>query len=155
MIADTSVVFGDLDLSDDDHVACKGLLDRLSAPAVVVAPAIVEICQLIIGRELGPAREAAFLREVDNDYQIENPTDGDILRAADLVAQYSDQDGGEGIGYVDAVTVAIAERLNERTIATLDQHFTIVRPQHVDRFEVLPGPVSGRRRGRKDRRRRQ
>jgi predicted nucleic acid-binding protein len=40
---------------------------------------------------------------------------------------------------VDASVVAVAERLGIGTVATLDRrHFTVVRPRHVDMFELLP-----------------
>lgn len=147
MIADTSVVFADVDAEDPDHEQCATLLNRYRGTPVLVAAALVEVCQLILSRAGGPALEAAFLRAAHTDYRIEHPTAGDLGRAAELVEQYQDQDGGEGIGYVDAITVAIAERLGETTIATLDEHFTIIRPNHVPHFEVVPGRVrKGRRR---------
>jgi hypothetical protein len=35
--------------------------------------------------------------------------------------------------------IAIAERLGATTIATLDvRHFTVVRPRHVDAFQLVP-----------------
>jgi predicted nucleic acid-binding protein len=43
------------------------------------------------------------------------------------------------LGTVDASIIALAERLRERQIATLDhRHFGVVRPWHVQRFELLP-----------------
>ena len=40
---------------------------------------------------------------------------------------------------VDASVVAIAERLEQDTIATLDRrHFSVVRPLHVDAFTLVP-----------------
>lgn len=39
-------------------------------------------------------------------------------------------------------TIAVAERLNQTIIATLDERgFRIVRPAHTDAFELLPGPT--------------
>jgi hypothetical protein len=43
------------------------------------------------------------------------------------------------LGTVDASTVTLAERLRERQVATLDRrHFGVVRPAHVQRFDLLP-----------------
>ena len=40
---------------------------------------------------------------------------------------------------VDASLVAIAERMEITTIATLDKrHFTVVRPAHCSAFELIP-----------------
>jgi uncharacterized protein len=42
-------------------------------------------------------------------------------------------------GAVDAVVVAVAERLAVSEIATLDRrHFSVVRPRHVSVFPLLP-----------------
>lgn len=44
-----------------------------------------------------------------------------------------------GLGLVDASVVAVAERLGITQIATLDhRHFRVVRPRHIDAFELLP-----------------
>lgn len=59
----------------------------------------------------------------------------DLLRMAELVARYSDLP----LGTVDASVVAAAERLEVTTIATLDRRdFGVVRPRHVEAFELLP-----------------
>jgi predicted nucleic acid-binding protein len=40
---------------------------------------------------------------------------------------------------VDASIIAVAERLNVTTIATLDRRdFTVVRPVHCQAFELIP-----------------
>jgi hypothetical protein len=59
----------------------------------------------------------------------------DWLRIAQLVSRYR----GLPLGTVDAPIVAAAERLDIRTIATLDRRdFSVARPSHVDSFELLP-----------------
>jgi hypothetical protein len=43
------------------------------------------------------------------------------------------------LGYVDAIVVALAERLGEATIATLDRrHFGVIRPEHAPAFRLIP-----------------
>ena len=43
------------------------------------------------------------------------------------------------LGTVDASVIALAERLKVSQIATLDhRHFSVVRPAHVEAFELLP-----------------
>lgn len=60
---------------------------------------------------------------------------GDWLRIAELVWTYRQM----SFGTVDASTVTLAERLRERQIATLDRrHFGVVRPAHLQRFDLLP-----------------
>lgn len=80
--------------------------------------------------------EADFLRGlVFGPIEVEHVGDVDLERAADLVETYADL----RLGTVDAVVVAIAERLTATKIATLDRrHFTVVRPAHIPAFELLP-----------------
>ena len=80
--------------------------------------------------------EAEFLRSlVSGELPIEHVGSADLERAAELVETYSDL----ALGTVDAVVIAIAERLGASKIATLDRrHFTVVRPAHVPSFELLP-----------------
>ncbi|MFN4862237.1 MAG: VapC toxin family PIN domain ribonuclease, partial [Pseudanabaena sp.] len=43
------------------------------------------------------------------------------------------------LDFVDAVIVAIAERLRITRVLTLDRRdFSIMRPRHCDYFEILP-----------------
>ena len=68
-------------------------------------------------------------------YRVEHPDLSDLRRARELQATYADL----GLGVVDSSIVALTERLGERKLATLDhRHFTVVRPNHVEAFELLP-----------------
>lgn len=59
----------------------------------------------------------------------------DFERMAQLVDQYADFP----LGGSDASVVAIAERRSITTILTTDRrHFSAVRPQHVEAFDLLP-----------------
>jgi len=52
-----------------------------------------------------------------------------------LVRGYADL----GLGLVDASVIAIAERLEQDTIATLDRrHFSVVQPAHMPAFTLVP-----------------
>ena len=54
---------------------------------------------------------------------------------AELVETYHDL----RLGTTDASVVALAERLSQREVATLDRrHFTVVRPSHVEALTLLP-----------------
>jgi predicted nucleic acid-binding protein len=62
-------------------------------------------------------------------------TDDDLRRCADVLDTYSDSQ----IDFVDASVMAVAERLGAHRIYTLDRRdFSIMRPRHVDAFELLP-----------------
>jgi predicted nucleic acid-binding protein len=59
----------------------------------------------------------------------------DLHRMADLMETYADL----RIGMVDAAVIATAERLECRTIATIDHRdFSVVRPRHLSHFELVP-----------------
>ena len=59
----------------------------------------------------------------------------DYARAIELVEKYADLP----LSLVDASVVAIAERLEQDTIATLDRrHFSVIRPLHIDAFTLVP-----------------
>jgi predicted nucleic acid-binding protein len=85
---------------------------------------------------LGVEAEIAFLRALgEGTFAVEAPTSADRRRALELVEACR----AARIGYVDAVTVAMAERLKDARVATFDRRdFSLVRPRHVDAFELLP-----------------
>ncbi|MGH9139336.1 MAG: PIN domain-containing protein, partial [Acidimicrobiales bacterium] len=61
--------------------------------------------------------------------------DTDWARISELVAAYADL----GLDAADASIIAIAERHHQTTIATLDHRdFRVVRPAHVEAFELVP-----------------
>jgi predicted nucleic acid-binding protein len=96
---------------------------------------ITEVVYLI-GSRLGPDAEVRFLGDLAaGDFTIEPVMAGDWLRIAELVSRYRDLP----LGTVDSSVVATAERLGITRIATVDRrHFSIVRPNHTDSFELLP-----------------
>ncbi len=68
-------------------------------------------------------------------YAVEDLVSTDYRRVRELCDRYADAD----IGFVDAAVLAVAERLDEPKIATLDQrHFGTLRPRHVDALRLLP-----------------
>ena len=76
---------------------------------------------------------AAGLR--DRELQAVATEPGDWMRITELVDRHVDLP----LGLVDATVVAVAERLRVSRLATLDRrHFAVVRPLHVDGFELVP-----------------
>lgn len=68
-------------------------------------------------------------------FTVEPVSPSGWIRIAELVARYRDLP----LGTVDASVVAAAERLGVSEIATVDRrHFTVVRPNHIDAFTLLP-----------------
>lgn len=102
---------------------------------MVPAPVLVESEWLVTSR-LGPTAfatvyddlAAGSLRAVDLEPR-------DWRRVGTLCTTYVDLP----LGVVDASVVAVAERMGEPKVATLDhRHFTVVRPAHVEALDLLP-----------------
>lgn len=104
-------------------------------PLVVPQLVVTEVAYLLETR-IGPEAEVRFLGDLAAGSFTTDPVlPGDWLRIAELVADYRDLP----LGTVDASVVTSAERLGVRAIATLDRrHFSVVRPRHVEAFEILP-----------------
>lgn len=135
MIIDTGVFVAAANASEPNHAACSGLLSEATETLVVPAMVIAEATYMI-ERASGPAAEAIFLRSMSSTrYVIHPPTAADLRRAAELVAQYADLP----LGGTDASIIALAERIREPVLATLDhRHFSVVRPRHVRAFDLRP-----------------
>lgn len=134
MIVDTGILLALADRSDRSHRAAAAVF-ALPDPKTVPEPVVVEADWMIL-TYLGVEAEIAFLRALgEGSFAIEAPTAADRRRALELVETYRDAE----LGYVDATTIAIAERLKDPRVATFDRRdFSLVRPRHVDAFELLP-----------------
>lgn len=106
-------------------------------PGLILVPILVvtEVVYLL-GTRLGIESEVRFLGDLAAGEVVPEPVEaGDWMRIAALVAAYRDLP----LGSVDASIVAAAERLNTDKIATLDRrHFSVIRPAHMDAFELMP-----------------
>ena len=134
LVIDTSVLLAAADNADPDHEPCTRAIQDAS-PLVTTTLVVAETAYLI-GRQLGAAAEAGFFRAIAaGEIQAEPITPTDARRIADLIETYADL----GLGGTDASLIALAERLNVTSIATLDhRHFTVVRPSHAAAFELVP-----------------
>lgn len=134
MILDTSVIVAAADTSDAHHAAAVEVLRRRE-PLLLPEPVIPE-ADYMIGRHVGTDAAIRFLRALDEGTMLVVATTADDRsRAADLCEQYRNL----RLGYVDAVCVALAERVGDPVIATLDRrHFSIIRPRHVPALTLIP-----------------
>lgn len=135
LVVDTGPLVAATDRGDADHDACLLLLEQDEGPLVTTALVIAEAAYLI-DRQLGPDAETALSTSVvDGDLRVETLTPADWQRVRELVGDYASM----RLGGTDASIIAVAERLGARRIATLNhRHFRVVRPRHVDAFELLP-----------------
>jgi len=135
VVVDTGVLLGAADADDDDHQLCARLLREHRGELWLPAPVIPE-CAWQIERNVGPPAEAAFLRHMaSGQFKVIDLRPVDYERCAELIDAYTDL----GLGVVDASVVTVAENLGARVLATLNHRdFTVVRPRHIDRFELIP-----------------
>jgi len=135
LICDTGPLLAALDAADPDHARSAALLSDVDEDLVVPVLVLAEL-DYWCARRLTLEAWLIFLDDVNAGvYRIEPPTAADLARCAELQAGYRDL----GLGIVDASVVALAERLGEPKVATLDQrHFRAVRPGHVAAFEIRP-----------------
>jgi uncharacterized protein len=135
IIVDTGPLIAAADADDHDHERCVDMFRTARRPWLVPQTVIAEVCYML-ERERGGAAESAFLRAFGHHELTLAPlTVDDTERMADLVDTYADL----RLGGVDASVVALAERLNVATIATLNRRdFTVVRPRHVKAFTLIP-----------------
>jgi uncharacterized protein len=135
LILDTGPLYASLDRSDNDHLACRRLIESTTELLVIPAPVLVEV-DFWIHRRLHQGVLLALIDDIkEGAYRVEDLTATDYRRVHELCDRYADLD----IGFVDAAVMAIVERLGEPKLATLDQrHFSAVRPRHRESIALLP-----------------
>jgi predicted nucleic acid-binding protein len=135
LILDTGPLYASLDRSDQDHAACRALIEAASEPLVIPAPVLVEV-DYWIGQRLTPGALVALLGDIEaGAYLVADLAPADYVRVRELCDRYADAD----IGFVDAAVLAIVERYGESKLATLDRrHFGLLRPRHRESIELLP-----------------
>ncbi len=124
-----------VDVRDPQHDACVTLLQEHRGPLFVPMLVISEVSYLV-QRRIGTSQELDVLRDLLDGSLTPLPVEpAEWARIIDLVWTYRDLP----LGTVDASVVALAERLKVVRIATLDhRHFSVVRPAHVEAFELVP-----------------
>jgi predicted nucleic acid-binding protein len=135
LILDTGPLLAALDEADPDHAPCAALLTDATEDLVVPTLVLAELDYWCAER-LPSDAWLTFLEDLlAGVYLLESPTIGDLSRAKSLQATYRDL----RLGVVDATVIALAERLHEPRVATLDhRHFATVRPAHVPALVLVP-----------------
>lgn len=120
---------------DPDYRRCAAFFDA-TPEGLVVPQVVLAEAGYMVGKLAGPVAEATFVRQMGADEIDLHALDTeDLERMGDLMETYADL----RLGIVDAAVIAIAERLEVRTIATLDRRdFSVVRPRHISHFEIVP-----------------
>jgi uncharacterized protein len=135
VIADTSFVYGLLDREDKNHSRCRAYYLHINERVLIPAVALTEVAYHL--HALGGNKAVARgFRELQSEvFSIVDLNSVDYSRALVILEKYHDT----RIDFVDACIMALAERLQLKRILTFDHRdFGIFRPEHIERFELLP-----------------
>lgn len=136
VVLDTGILLAAADADDRRHHDASGVLDAHDTDQLVLPVPVATEAAWMIGSRLGALTESAFVASIAaGEFHLTELTAEDWARCAELIAAYADL----GLGFVDASVIAVAERFGITTVATIDHRdFRVVRPRHVDAFELIP-----------------
>ncbi len=136
IVVDTGVILAVADVDDRWHIPCVELFAGYRSSELILPAPVIPETGWMIASVLGTAVEASFIASVAaGDFTVVDLTSDDWGRVAELVAQYADM----RLGSVDAAVVAIAERLEIVSVATINpRDFRVVRPAHCEAFDLVP-----------------
>ncbi len=135
IIVDTGPLYAMADRDDAWHGRVAEYLQTVRHDLIVPVTVLPEAAYLI-ATHLSASAEVAFVRSVQRgDVKVEFLKREDLARIATVMERYLDAE----LGFVDASIVAVAERLKIREVLTTDRrHFSLIRPRHCARFDLLP-----------------
>jgi uncharacterized protein len=116
IVADTGAVYALVDSRNRNYRTLRTLFE--SDPDAWVLPwAILPEVDYLVGKRLGAKVEEAFLGDVaEGRFAVAWGDEGDLLEAYRICRRHH----ALRLGLVDAVVMAVAERLGASAIATLD-----------------------------------
>lgn len=122
ILADTGPLVALCDRYDASHRDCRRRLELIVGALTVTLPVLTEAFHLLSPESRKADDLRAFL--VSGGAAIHRPSDGEIVRAFELMESYRDQ----RMDFADASIIAAAETLRTRKIFTLDgRDFTVYR----------------------------
>ena len=116
IVADTGAVYALVDSRERHHRALRRLFE--AAPDAWVLPwAILPEVDYLLGKRLGQRVEEDFLEDLaEGRFAVAWGNEGDLREAQRLCERHR----ALRFGLVDAIVMAVAERLKAEAIATLD-----------------------------------
>lgn len=135
LLVDTNIWLAAGDRSARQHAECAGVLRQHFGELASTVPVIAETAWLLLDRVGAEAQRRYLDMIAAGEVEAVDLVRIDWQRIAELVGVYADL----RLDVVDASTIAVAERLDQTTIATLDHRdFRTVRPAHVSAFDLVP-----------------
>jgi uncharacterized protein len=124
ILADTSAIIALMDGREAHHAQVLDCYNETATEWILPAAILPEV-DYHIAKRLGEPTQIAFVRDLaEARYVVEWGETKDMIRARELLERYRSL----RIGLVDALVIAVAERLRVRAIATLDaRHFGAVK----------------------------
>jgi hypothetical protein len=128
IVADTGAIVALIDADNRHHAKMRAAFEGQPNEWVLPWAILPEVDYLLL-HHVGTQAELAFVRDIaDGLWSIEWGEEEDVARGAELCARYQQL----RLGLVDGVVMSVAERLNARAIATLDErHFGAVKLSRV------------------------
>jgi predicted nucleic acid-binding protein len=135
VVIDTGIVYAIADIKDSWHKPAVDFVNTFKGRLIISSTVIPEACYLL-NTYLGQSAETVFINSLINrEMVVEHFNAHDLNRSVELLKKYKDSN----IGFVDASTIAITERLNISKILTTDRrHFSVIKPSHCAAFTLLP-----------------
>lgn len=133
-VGDTGFVVALLNSRDRWHSACRSIYQK-STRIYLAQPMLAEMI-FMIEREAGRQKSINFLSGLGRSkYAAVAFDDENMQRLVTVYKQYSNT----RLDFADLSVAVLAEHLSISQIFTIDHtDFSILRPSHVDHFELLP-----------------
>lgn len=124
IVIDTSAILAFMNGGDTHHESVAEWL-LAETDELVTTPLILAETDHLVGARGGPAARAAFHADLASGAYLVDWWSGALRTAVTVADRYADS----GLSLADASLVALAERVETVTVATLDQrHFRAVAP---------------------------
>ena len=135
LLLDTGFLYALLNRTEQNHTRVAAITQQINETVILPVPAITQVAYLLL-RDVGPTAVADFIATLCDHrscFGISCEPGLHSCRRGDSAIQPMRVD------FVDALIVAMAERLSVSRILTLDvRHFAMFRPIHCQAFELLP-----------------
>jgi uncharacterized protein len=134
VLADSGFIVALVNRSDQRHAEVVPIYQQY-AQILLPQMVLVEVAYLI-GRDAGISTVVKFLQGLPaSRFEVLEASAQDLERTAQILEKYADSK----VDFVDAIVMAMAERLNIRAILTIDQRdFRLFRPSHCPSFTLRP-----------------